>query len=153
MNNRVIPTRQHGLGIRLRQLAILILLFNTPAVSLGETVPDIPKSIKVISSEQLKDWFDNKKKFLLVDSRVAQEFKTSHIPRAIHVYDKDMDGEKAKFPSDKDFPIVFYCNGYPKCVRSLNGAKIALSWGHRNIYLYTAGIPDWEARGYPLEKH
>src|SRR5437879_5801441 len=93
---------------------------------------------------------DTKGKFLLVDSRNGSEYKEGYIPTAINVYDKEMEGQKAKFPTDKAFPVVFYCNGYPKCVRSLNGAKMAMTWGYKKVYLVTAGFPDWQARGFPV---
>jgi len=95
----------------------------------------------VISNEQLKKMLDTKEKFLLVDSRNGSEYKEGYIPTAINVYDKEMEGQK-----------VFYCNGYPKCVRSLNGAKMAMTWGYKKVYLVTAGFPDWQAKGFPVER-
>lgn len=131
------------LGITLRWLA-------SPAFA--DDAPPIPKEIKVVTGEELKKLLDSRAQFLLVDSRVQQEFKDGHIPRAINVVDKEMEAHKAKFPADKSHPIIFYCNGYPKCVRSLNGAKMAMSWGYKNLSVYTAGIPEWEQKGFPIER-
>lgn len=139
---------------KLQSLAVLGLalqLFACP--SFADDAPPIPKEIKVVSGEELKKLLDNRAQFFLVDSRIGQEFKDGHIPRAINVVDKDMEIHKAKFPADKSHPIIFYCNGYPKCVRSLNGAKTALSWGYKNLSVYTAGIPEWEQKGYPIERN
>lgn len=127
---------------------ILAMVFPLSA----DEPPPIPKEVKVITGEQLKKMLDNKDRLLLVDSRIANEFKDGHIPKAINVVDKEMETHKAKFPTDKDHPIVFYCNGYPKCPRSANAAKIAMTWGYKNLYVYTAGIPDWEQKGYPVER-
>ena len=129
---------------------ILILVMAFPARA--DEPPPIPKEVKVITGEQLKKMLDNKERFLLVDSRIANEYKEGHIPKAINVVDKEMESHKAKFPADKDYPIVFYCNGYPKCPRSVNGATTALRWGYKNLFVYTAGIPDWEQKGYPVER-
>jgi rhodanese-related sulfurtransferase len=130
---------------------ILILAMVLPVTA--DDPPPIPKEVKVLTGEQLKKMFDNKDKFLLVDSRIASEYKEGHIPKAINVVDKEMENHKSRFPTDKDYPIVFYCNGYPKCPRSVNGAKIAMAWGYKNLHVYTAGIPDWEQKGYPLERN
>jgi rhodanese-related sulfurtransferase len=141
------------LSLIARQLAMagILILAMVLRVS-ADDPPPIPKDVKVITAEQLKKMLDNKDKFLLVDSRIANEFKDGHIPKAINVVDKEMETHKAKFPADKDYPIVFYCNGYPKCPRSVNGATTAIAWGYKNLSVYTAGIPDWEQKGLPLEK-
>jgi rhodanese-related sulfurtransferase len=136
-----------------RQLAMAgILILTTVLPVRADDPPPIPKNVKVVTAEQLKKMLDNKDKFLLVDSRIANEYKDGHIPKAINVVDKEMENHKAKFPADKDHPIVFYCNGYPKCPRSVHGATTAMTWGYKNLYVYTAGIPDWEQKGFPLER-
>jgi rhodanese-related sulfurtransferase len=138
------PTRSVGLVV-----AVLVALAIAAG---GQEAPPIPKEVTVVSSEQLKKMLDSKDKFLLVDSRVGREYKEGHIPGAIHVYDKDMEAQRSKFPADKNHSIVFYCNGYPKCPRSANAATIALKWGYRNVHIYVAGIPEWEQKGYPIER-
>ena len=131
---------------------IVVMVIAIGGAATAQEAPPIPKEITVISGEQLKQMLDSKKTFLLVDARNGQEYQEGYIPTAVHVYDKKMEEHKDKFPADKNYPIVFYCNGYPKCVRSLNGAKMALSWGYTNISLYAAGIPDWLEKGYPIER-
>jgi rhodanese-related sulfurtransferase len=112
----------------------------------------IPSSVAVLTADQLKVMLDQDQKFFLVDNRNSAEFREGHIPKAIHVYDKEMEAQKGKFPSDKGFPLVFYCNGYPDCPRSLNGAKIAVEWGYKRVHLFKGGIPEWVAKGYPVER-
>ena len=141
-------------GLRLGKVVVLGIVLGLPAAPLGaDNAPPIPKEINVVNGDQLKKMFDNKDKFLLVDSRIANEYKDGHIPKAISVVDKEMEAHKAKFPADKSFPIVFYCNGYPKCPRSLNGAKTAMTWGYKNLSIYTGGMPEWEEKGYPVERN
>jgi rhodanese-related sulfurtransferase len=131
---------------------VLAAMVGLVSTARADEAPPIPKEVTVIGGEQLKKMIDAKEKFLLVDARIGREYKEGHIPGAIHVYDKEMEGQKGKFPADKGHLIVFYCNGYPKCPRSANAATIALKWGYRNIYLYKAGIPEWEQKGYPIER-
>ena len=113
----------------------------------------IPDSIKQITGEQLKAKLDKREKFFLADARNAEEFKESHIPRSNHLYDEEMEkAGKAKLPKNKNAELVFYCNGYPACPRSLNDAKIAHEWGYSNVEIYVGGMPDWTAKGYPSER-
>lgn len=130
-------------------VAVLAMAF---AAFAEDAPPPIPKEVRTVDASQLKKMLDRKEKFLLVDARNEREYKEGHIVKAVHVYDKEMEAHKAKFPTDKSYPIVFYCNGYPKCLRSLNGAKMALSWGYTRVSLYVGGFPDWEGKGYPLER-
>lgn len=136
-----------------RQLVMAGLFILATVLRVGaDDAPPIPKEVKIVTGDQLKKMLDNKEKFLLVDSRIANEYKDGHIPKAINVVDKEMESHKAKFPTDKEHPIVFYCNGYPKCPRSVNAAKTAMTWGYKNLHVYTAGIPEWEQKGFPVEK-
>jgi rhodanese-related sulfurtransferase len=112
----------------------------------------IPSTLTVITAEQLKTMLDQQQQFLLVDTRNGAEYREGHIPRAIHVYDKEMETHNGKFPSDKTYALVFYCNGYPDCPRSLNGAKIAMEWGYKNVHLLKGGLPEWVSKGYPIER-
>ena len=142
---------------KLSSIIKAVVIATTLALSLGlaaraQETPPIPKEVTVVNTDQLKKMIDNKEKFLLVDARNAAEYKEGHITMAMHVYDKEMDANKAKFPADTNMPIVFYCNGYPKCPRSVNAARTALGWGYKKIYLYVEGFPEWEKRGYPIER-
>ena len=129
---------------------ILVLFFGLTV--LAQEAPPIPKEVTVLSTEQLQKMLDKKEKIFLVDARNGAEFKEGHIVTATHVYDKEMEANKAKFPVDKNAPVVFYCNGYPKCPRSVNAATTAVGWGYKKIYVYVDGFPEWEKRGYPIER-
>lgn len=137
--------------LRQGSLAVLIVLAAT-ASSVAQEPPAIPKELTVVSTEQLKKMLDAKDKFIFVDARNSSEYREGYIPTAINIYDKEMEVNRAKLPADKNHPVVFYCNGYPKCVRSLNGAKMALAWGYKKVYLHVAGFPDWQSKGYPVER-
>jgi len=123
-----------------------------PSHVFSDEPPPIPKEVKIVHTAQLKKMLDGREKFLLVDSRIGSEYQEGHILTAIHVYDKEMESQKAKFPMNKESPIVFYCNGYPKCPRSVNAATIALGWGYKNISVYLEGYPEWEKKDYPVER-
>lgn len=107
--------------------------------------------VKLVDADQLKNWIDQGKKMLLVDSRVTPEYKEGHIPTAINVPSPVMDQHRDRFPADVNYPIVFYCNGWPDCKKSHEACSKALQWGYKNVYWFRDGIPVWQSRGYPIE--
>jgi rhodanese-related sulfurtransferase len=142
-----------GFGSLTRSLVLIVALLGTlVGAASGQDAPPIPKGVTVVNGDQVKKMLDGKEKFLLVDSRNSREYKEGHLPSAVHVYDKDMESQKDKFPADKAHPIVFYCNGYPKCPRSANAATIARRWGYTKLSVYVEGFPEWEAKGYPIQR-
>jgi len=107
--------------------------------------------MKVIDADQLKAWIDQGKTMLMIDSRVAPEFEASHIPGAINIPAPHMDHYRDRLPQDSAYPLVFYCNGWPECKKSHEGASKAIQWGYSQVYWFRDGIPAWQAHGYPVE--
>jgi rhodanese-related sulfurtransferase len=127
-------------------LALAAILFGPAAVG-ADHLP----AVQVLDADQLKVWIDQGNKMLLVDSRVASEYNEGHIPTAISIPAPVMDQYRAKLPSDDNYPLVFYCNGWPECKKSHDASSQAVEWGYRQVYWFRDGIPVWEAKGYPLE--
>ena len=117
---------------------------------------------KVVSTQELKNWIDQKKAMLIVDTMPFEDsYKKQHVPGAVQMLfpipemttidDKTKaDLEKLLGP-DKDRLIVFYC-GFVKCTRSHNGAMWAVKLGYKNVYRYPGGIKAWAEADYPIEK-
>jgi thiosulfate/3-mercaptopyruvate sulfurtransferase len=117
---------------------------------------------KVVSTEELKKWIDEKKDLLIVDTMPFEDsFKKQHIPGAVNFVlpipemtqmdDKTKaDLEKLLGPN-KDRLLVFYC-GFTKCTRSHNGAMWAVKLGYKNVYRQPGGIKAWDEADYPIEK-
>ena len=116
---------------------------------------------KVVTTQELKSWIDQKKDMLVVDTMPPDNFKKQHIPSAVNfelqrpeltqMSDKmRADLEKLLGP-DKGQTIVFYC-GFTDCERSHNGAMWATKFGYKNAYRQPAGIKGWLEAGYPTEK-
>ena len=117
---------------------------------------------KIVTTEELKGWIDQKKSMLIVDTMPYEDsYKKQHIPGAIN-FDfpipevKSLDDktktafEKALGP-DKNRLIVFYC-GFTKCTRSHNGAMWAAKLGYKNVYRHPGGIKAWMESDYTIEK-
>ncbi len=117
---------------------------------------------KVVATQELKNWIDQKKGMLIVDTMPFEDsYKKQHVPGAVQMLfpipemtaidDKaKADLEKLLGP-DKDRLIVFYC-GFVKCTRSHNGAMWAVKLGYKNVYRHPGGIKAWDEAGYPIEK-
>jgi len=117
---------------------------------------------KVITTQELKVWLDQKKDMLIVDTMPADNFKKQHIPGAVNfeiqrtpelteMSDKmKTDFEKLLGP-DKNRTIVFYC-GFTDCERSHNAGMWAIKLGYKNAYRQPGGIKGWLEAGYPVEK-
>jgi thiosulfate/3-mercaptopyruvate sulfurtransferase len=117
---------------------------------------------KVVTTQELKSWIDQKKGMLIVDTMPPDNFKKQHIPGAVNfevqrhpeltqMSDK-MQAELEKlFRTDKDRTIVFYC-GFTDCERSHNAAMWAVKLGYKNAYRQPGGITGWLEAGYPVEK-
>jgi rhodanese-related sulfurtransferase len=108
-------------------------------------------AVKVIDADELKAWIGGDKQMLLVDSRVAAEYREGHIPKAISIPAPTMDQHRDRLPRDLDHPLVFYCNGWPECKKSHEASSKAIQWGYRHVYWFRDGIPVWQGKGYPVE--
>ena len=117
---------------------------------------------KVIPAPTLREWLDQKKSMLLIDTMPLEaSYQKQHLPGAVQFEFpipevKEMDeATKAKFEQvlgpDKDRTLVFYC-GFTKCTRSHNGAMWAVKLGYKNVYRQPGGIKAWDEAGYPVEK-
>ena len=117
---------------------------------------------KVITTQELKAWLDQKKDMLIVDTMPADNFKKQHIPGAVNfeiqrhpemteMSDKMKTDFETLLGADKDRTIVFYC-GFTDCERSHNAGMWAIKLGYKNVYRQPGGITGWLEAGYPIDK-
>jgi len=83
----------------------------------------------------------------VIDVRPAEEFLAGHIPGAHSVPLPELERRLAELPRRKE--IVAYCRG-PYCVLAVEAVARLRARGFRALRL-EAGIPDWRARGLPVE--
>ena len=98
----------------------------------------------------------------IIDARVANEYAEAHIKGAKSVPYKERSGKVANFdpkddrfdvaklPADKAAPVIFYCNG-ATCWKGYKAAKTAVGAGYTKVQWLRGGIPEWKAKGYPVE--
>jgi len=116
---------------------------------------------KLVSTEELKTWIDQKKDMIIIDTMPADSFAKGRIPGAVNaelpktVMKDATDEQKAAFikllGTDKSKTIVVYC-GFVGCARSDLGAVIALEQGFTNVYRVPGGIVAWQEAKYTVEK-
>jgi len=117
---------------------------------------------KIVATQELKGWLDQKKSVLIVDTMPYEDsYKKQHIPGAVNMEfpipemtrldDKTKAALEKLLDPDKNRLIVFYC-GFVKCTRSHNGAMWAVKLGYKNVYRHPGGIKAWHEAEYQVEK-
>jgi len=117
---------------------------------------------KIVSTEELKGWIDQKKDMLIVDTMPYEDsYKKQHVPGAVqfefpipevtNLDDKTKATYEKLLGPNKDRILVIYC-GFTKCGRSHNGAMWATKLGYKNVYRYPGGIKAWMEADYQVEK-
>jgi len=133
------------------------------AVSLNVSASETPASLAgatLVNAEKAKQLVDSGTP--IIDTRVANEYAEAHIKGAKSVpykeksakavdFDAAMDTfDLTKLPADKNAPIIFYCNA-GECWKSYKASVVAMKSGYKKVYWFRGGIPEWKAKGYPVE--
>jgi rhodanese-related sulfurtransferase len=84
---------------------------------------------------------------VVLDVRPEEEYRAGHIPGALSVPVDALEAALQALPKDKE--IVAYCRG-PYCVFSDEAVTLLRSRGYQARRL-GEGLPDWRAKGLPVE--
>lgn len=103
------------------------------------------RTVPYISVEQLHK---NPKDFLILDTRLKEEYEISHIPGAIWVSEKMNEEVYAFAKAKKDTPIVVYCS---VGVRSEDFGEQLLQDGFTNVKNLYGSIFAWKDAGYIVQ--
>lgn len=116
--------------------------------------------VTVVSAEQARKLADTG--VPIYDTRVANEYAQEHIKGARSLPYKEKSAKDAKFdpkedsfdvaklPAAKAAPLIFYCNA-GECWKSYKASKVAADAGYTRVHWLRGGIPEWKAKGYPVE--
>ena len=107
---------------------------------------------KELLTEELKQWIDEGKNFVLLDVLAPASYKARHIPTAISAPASDpdfMDKVLALVPS-KETPVVAYCSS-AQCGASSRAADQLVEAVYTNVYHYKDGLAGWQDAGYSFE--
>lgn len=138
-----------------------IIVLALPAIALaGPQTPESVSGATVVTAEQAKAMVE--KGTLIVDTRVANEYVEQHIKGAVSIpykekseksvnYDPSVDSfDLSLLPVDKNTSVIMYCNA-GECWKSYKAIKAAVKAGYNNLYWLRGGIPEWKAKGFPVE--
>jgi rhodanese-related sulfurtransferase len=137
-----------GLKMLVRSLFVFVITLAA-VLSLHPKAYSADGVYKVVSTEQLKVMLDEKKEFVLIDTRTKEEYQEAHIQGAIGISEKSFEESGSLLPPDKNALLVLYCNGV-KCGKSKKAAKKAEAMGYTNISIYSEGFPVWEEKGLKI---
>ena len=127
--------------------------------SMLNTTPTALPGAKVISAAEAQALIAQG--MAVYDVRVEEEFEKAHIPGARSVAykegsAKEVDFDRAddqfalyKLPKDKNTPFIMYCDG-TICWKSYKSAVMAMEAGHKNVYWFRGGLPEWKEAGLPI---
>lgn len=125
----------------------------------ADTPPQLA-GVKVVSADQVKKMIDSGVD--VIDTRVANEYAEAHIKGAKSIPYKEKSAKAADFDasqdsfniaklnSDKNAPVVFYCNA-GECWKSYKASVAALKAGYKNVHWFRGGFPEWKSKAYPIE--
>lgn len=143
---------------RILAAAALLLAIAGNALA-AETPPTLP-GVTVISAEQARKLADGG--VPLFDTRVANEYAQEHIKGArslpykeksakdVRFDPKEDSFDLAKLPPARSAPVIFYCNA-GECWKSYKASRVAAEAGYTQVHWLRGGIPEWKAKGYPVE--
>ncbi len=98
--------------------------------------------------EMLKRIRENKPT-VVVDVRSGSEFRSGHIPGAIHAPSWKILLRLAQIPADKDTELVVTCEHGP---RAQLAKGLLDSLGYRHVVLLSGHMAGWRQAGCPQEK-
>ena len=83
----------------------------------------------------------------VLDVRPVEEYQAGHLPGALSVPLSELERRLAELSRDRE--IVAYCRG-PYCVMAIDAVALLRKRGFHAVRL-DDGVPDWRARGLPVE--
>lgn len=140
---RLADERVTALLLSLRKLA------ETRLLEVGEITRDYFAArggLEPVDSEELIRLV-RKGAVTVLDVRPTEEYRAGHIQGAISIPIADLKRRLAELPKRRE--VVAYCRG-PYCVYAVEAVKLLRARGFKAVRMED-GIPEWRARGLPVE--
>lgn len=153
-------TQNRLLASWIKTVCTLLLTASASIAAFAADTPGSLENVTLVTAEQAKKMMEAG--VSLIDTRVANEYVYEHVKGAKNVPYKEKSAKSvafdpkedsfdlAKLPADKNTPFIFYCNA-GECWKSYKASKVAVDAGHRKVNWMRGGIPEWKAKGYPVE--
>lgn len=106
---------------------------------------------KEIHAQELKNWYDQGKKMIVIDARSKEYYDGTLLPNASWMPHDISESDLKKAIPSKDDLVVVYCWSL-SCPASKWMADRLVAEGYTNVYKYPEGLHDWMQHGYPTTK-
>jgi len=103
--------------------------------------------VELLTKEELAKRLRRRDGPLVLDVRPEEEYAAGHVPGAVSIPVAELKRRLKELPKNKE--IVAYCRG-SFCAFAPEAARYLGRKGFHTSIL-NAGMPDWEAAGYPVE--
>lgn len=112
-------------------------------------VNDARSRVRETDVHTTKQQIDRGERFFLVDTREESEWRSGHLPGAIHLGKGVIERDIERVIQDKAAPIVLYCGGG---FRSVLAADSIQKMGYSNVVSMDGGWRGWVAAGFPTAR-
>ncbi|MCF6158484.1 MAG: rhodanese-like domain-containing protein [wastewater metagenome] len=129
-------------------LNIVTGIFVHKKLYASETPAKAEKEIKNISPKQAKELIDKEDDIFVLDVRTRKEYNTAHIKDAHLIPIQELGQKIESVPKDKK--VIVHCASGR---RSAKAYEMLKDKGLKELYNMDGGINQWQAEGYPVEKH
>jgi rhodanese-related sulfurtransferase/DNA-binding transcriptional ArsR family regulator len=154
---RLVETEKDGLYVTYRladeRVTALVLTLRQVAEARLLEVREVakqylaaPQEMEAVDQEALLQRV-RRGEVTVIDVRPSEEYRAGHLPGALSFPVTDLKRRLAELPKRRE--IVAYCRG-PYCVFAVDAVKILRVHGFKAARLED-GIPEWRARGLPVE--
>ncbi|NOQ65321.1 MAG: rhodanese-like domain-containing protein [Methyloprofundus sp.] len=122
---------------------LLIILLNIQLLACSTTGNGVMQLAVLLTAIQ------QGKALVIVDVRSEAEYRSGHVPGAIHIPFWSAFTTDKLINVDKDETVILYCAHGPRA----GVAKLAFSWDGFNDLRYLAGhMAAWNSAGFPVAK-
>jgi rhodanese-related sulfurtransferase len=142
--------RPYLVALTLSLFAILLLApsqLSSKEMTAKDLVAEASASVKTVSLAEAKESL-GKGGVVFLDVREDKEFKSGHIPGAMHLSRGMVEFQIDKKIPDKNIKIFIYCKTGGRA--SLAAANL-IKMGYKNIVNIEGGWDAWMKAGYPVE--
>jgi len=144
----IMATKRLRRHVALLWSSLVLMSFLSVAATAPVVSPDAIEGVQNITAEQLIELANKIPGLIIIDSRLADDYKDGSIEGAVSLPDVETRCQTlAGHIPRKDSPTVFFCNGI-KCGRSFKAIKIALNCGYSKVYWFRGGYEEWLSKGY-----
>ena len=130
-----------------------ILSITASAILFAGEKPYAPESMPgttTVSAEEAIEMILANPELIVIDSRKKTEYIKGHIEGAINILNTELGPEELEFiATDKNTPLLFYCNGV-RCLRSSDSLAKAVGWGYTNLFWFRGGWKEWTEKRLPM---